>query len=76
MAGCLQGVEPHARLRTIWSSSWGSPRFLPLLWAAAPYNARWMFVGGVNRCGAYCTAWGCGPQRDKRYQQGDCDPSD
>ena len=29
-------------------------------------------VGGVNRCGAYCTKWGCGQKHDQFYNQMEC----
>ncbi len=74
MGGCLQGVTPHDRVRTIWSTQWSSPTYLPLLWSADAYSQQWAFVGGVNRCGAYCTAWGCGKDRTARYSQAQCSP--
>ena len=72
MGGCLQGVTPHARLRTIWASAWSGTRFLPLLWAQDDFAERRGWVGGENRCGAYCGAWGCGQTRDQHYTQAQC----
>jgi hypothetical protein len=34
----------------------------------------WGFVGGIARCGAYCSAWGCGANRTNHYTQGECAP--
>eukprot|EP01116_Phalansterium_solitarium_P007805 TRINITY_DN2073_c0_g1_i3.p1 TRINITY_DN2073_c0_g1~~TRINITY_DN2073_c0_g1_i3.p1 ORF type:complete len:238 (-),score=74.78 TRINITY_DN2073_c0_g1_i3:320-1033(-) len=74
MGGCLQGVTPGDRLHTIWASSWSSPTYLPLLWSADPWSQTWAHVGGINRCGAYCTAWGCGVNRTNYYNQQQCNP--
>jgi hypothetical protein len=72
MNGCLQGVQPQDRLHTIWASSWGSQTFLPLMWANDAWTQQWMFVGGVNRCGAYCSAWGCGQGQAQHWDQNGC----
>jgi len=74
MGGCLQGTTPGDQLRTIWASSWSSSTYLPLLWSDNSWSKTWSHVGGINRCGAYCTAWGCGPNRTSFYIQSACEP--
>jgi hypothetical protein len=74
MNGCLQGVQPGDRLHTLWASSWSGSSFMPLLWAQDEFAREWGFLGGVNRCGAYCTAWGCGPGQKQHYSQVACTP--
>lgn len=74
MGGCLEGVLPRAQMRSLWASKWSSDTFLPSLWHNTTQDAFWGFVGGENRCGAYCQAWGCGPNRTKSYTQAQCGP--
>lgn len=74
MAGCLKGVVPGSQLNTMWASTWSSKTFLPTLWAIDGMlsGKQWSFIGGTNVCGAYCTAWGCGPSQDQHYNQSAC----
>lgn len=65
MQGCLSHVEKGSSLNTLWATEWSSDVFLPTLWHNSSWAQQWAFVGGVNRCAAYCVAWGCGPQREK-----------
>eukprot|EP00698_Gefionella_okellyi_P005099 TRINITY_DN14681_c0_g1_i1.p1 TRINITY_DN14681_c0_g1~~TRINITY_DN14681_c0_g1_i1.p1 ORF type:complete len:413 (-),score=53.46 TRINITY_DN14681_c0_g1_i1:58-1296(-) len=74
MGACLQAVRPGDRMHSMWASSFGSREFLPLLWANDAWSQEWAFVGGLNRCGAYCTAWGCGADRKQFYDQSQCQP--
>jgi hypothetical protein len=76
MNTCLQYLvaKDKARLNTIWASSWSSPVSLPLQWGpTGEAAAKLAFVGGENRCGAYCTAWGCGKNQTERFTQAECD---
>ena len=74
MNGCLKGVVPGSTMATLWASSWSSDVFLPTMW----HNSSWAemigFVGGVNRCGAYCTSWGCGDNQTDFWTQAECGP--
>ena len=74
MLGCLRGVVPGSQLNTMWASAWSSATYLPTLWASdGPLTgAAFAFVGGENVCGAYCSAWGCGPNNTERYNQSAC----
>ena len=74
MSGCLRGVVPGSALNTMWAGAWSSNTYLPTLWASdGPLTgAAWAFVGGENVCGAYCTAWGCGPNNTERWTQAEC----
>ena len=74
MNRCLSKLIPKdpARLNTIWASQWSSPAFLPFQWQL-PTHAKLGFVGGLNRCGAYCQAWGCGANQTDRWTQDQCD---
>ena len=72
MLGCLAGVVPYSEMDSLWASSWTSPTYMPLLWSNTSWAATWSFVGGIDRCGAYCTAWGCGPNNANRYTQEQC----
>lgn len=72
MLGCLAGVVPFSPMDSLWAASWSSATYMPLLWSNDSYNAAWSFVGGLDRCGAYCTAWGCGVNNSKRYSQAQC----
>lgn len=74
MKGCLKGVVPLNRLETLWATSWSSPTFLPTLWHSSRWAATWGHVGGINRCGAYCTAWGCGVNQTQHWSQQQCAP--
>merc|ERR1711871_562578 len=58
MNGCLQGVVVGDDQATLWASKWSSDPFLPTMWHSGAQAEREAFVGGVNRCGAYCSAWG------------------
>lgn len=72
MLGCLAGVVPYSSLDSLWAASWTSATYMPLLWSNDTYNAAWSFVGGLDRCGAYCTAWGCGVNNSVHYSQAQC----
>ena len=76
MNTCLRELipkDPH-RLNTIWATQWSSGVLLPLQWQVPAGPAlRLAAVGGVNRCGAYCTAWGCGANQTDRWSQSACD---
>ena len=73
MMGCLRGVTPNSSLNTMWASAWGGSAFLPTLWQPQTAPA-WAFLGGENVCGAYCSAWGCGPNNTERWTQAQCGP--
>lgn len=75
MNGCLQGVVPGSNIDTIWAASWGSRDYLPTLWANNTFAATWAHNGGVNRCGAYCTSWGCGTNQTGHWSQAACGPN-
>jgi hypothetical protein len=72
MLGCLAGVAPFSALNSLWAASPASPVYLPLLWSNDSFSQAWGFVGGLDRCGAYCSAWGCGPGNAQRYSQAQC----
>lgn len=72
MLGCLAGVVPFSAMDSLWAASWSSAIYMPLLWSNDSYDAAWSFVGGLDRCGAYCTAWGCGVNNSVRYTQAQC----
>jgi len=74
MLGCLQGVTPGDSLATIWASDWASDVHQPTLWAADSRAEMWARVGGINRCGSYCRAWGCGAGNAQRWSQAECGP--
>ena len=74
MLGCLQGVVPGSSLDSIWATSALSQTYLPALWANDARSITWSFVGGVNVCGDYCTAWGCGVNNSLHYTQAQCGP--
>jgi len=74
MGGCLQGVVLHSTMDTLWSSAWSAPDNLPTLWSNTSWAEEWAFIGGINRCGAYCSAWGCSPDRSKKWKQEECGP--
>jgi hypothetical protein len=75
MLGCLAGVVPGSSLDTLWAVSYDSPTFLPALWANSSWSQAWSFVGGSQRCGAYCQAWGCGINNSIHYTQAECGPT-
>lgn len=74
MLGCLQGVNPGSNIDTLWVSAWSSDTQQPTLWAETTADEAWSRVGGINRCGAYCTAWGCGPDNAQKWNQDQCGP--
>lgn len=78
MNTCLQKLLPKdpARLNTIWASSWSSEIYMPLQWSMMIESQRLAFVGGQNRCGDYCGAWGCGTNQTKKWTQKECDVPD
>ena len=75
MLGCLAGLVPGSSVDTLWASSWGSRTNLPLMWSNDARTATWARVGGVNVCGDYCSAWGCGPGNAIKYNQSACGPA-
>jgi hypothetical protein len=76
MLGCLQGVVPGSNIDTLWATSWGSRVDLPMLWANDATSATWARVGGINVCGSYCGAWGCGANNSQRWTQAQCGPAE
>ena len=74
MSGCLKAVLAGDQLHTMWASSPSSATFLPLMWHQGDFAETYSFVGGINRCGAYCSAWGCGPNRTSKFTQAECEP--
>mmetsp|Transcript_20848 Transcript_20848/g.49481 ORF Transcript_20848/g.49481 Transcript_20848/m.49481 type:complete len:352 (+) Transcript_20848:1-1056(+) len=74
MNGCLKGVAPRDTLHTIWASSWGSSESMPLLWSESALQSTWSRIGGTNRCGAYCVAWGCGANQTEHWTAAECAP--
>jgi len=74
MRGCLKALKVDDSFHTIWATKWSSEVFLPTLWHGGASDAFWGFVGGENRCGAYCTAWGCGDEQQHKYTQEECQP--
>lgn len=75
MLGCMAGVVPGSPMDTLWATSWGSAVNMPTLWANDTRSATWARIGGVNRCGAYCGAWGCGVNNTVHYTQAQCGPA-
>lgn len=75
MLGCLQGVIPGSSIDTLWASSWGSTVALPTLWSNDSRSMRWARIGGINVCGDYCTAWGCGVNNTQHWKQAQCGPA-
>jgi hypothetical protein len=74
MDGCLSYAVAGSTLNTLWSASYGSDIALPTLWANSSWTAAWSRIGGVNRCGAYCGAWGCGVNQTQHWTQAECGP--
>jgi len=72
MNGCLQGVIPYSAIDSLWAASWSSNIYMPMLWSNDSWAATWSFVGGHDRCGAYCSAWGCGINNSMHYNQTQC----
>ena len=72
MLGCLAGVVPFSAMDSLWATSPSSAVYMPLLWSNDTFSQAWSFVGGLDRCGAYCTAWGCGPGNAFHYSQAEC----
>ena len=72
MLGCLRGVTPFSAIDSMWATSWSSATYMPMLWSNDSWAARWSFVGGLDRCGAYCTAWGCGVNNSQHWTQAQC----
>jgi len=75
MNGCLQALVPRSRLNTMWAGAWGASEALPMLWSNNAWATTFARVGGVNRCGAYCAAWGCGANNTEHYTQAECEPA-
>lgn len=81
MKGCLQSVKKNGsdpgstnRMFSMFGAKWSSSNFFPQLWANNSWSRRWQFVGGENRCGAYCMAWGCGVNNSMFWTQEECWP--
>ena len=72
MNGCLIGVVPFSPIDSLWAASWISSTYMPLLWSNDSWSAQWSFVGGVDRCGAICSAWGCGVNNSFHWSQKEC----
>lgn len=75
MNTCFKYVVPKdpKRLNSMWASKWSSPEDLPLQWGPEGIlGSRMSFVGGMNRCGAYCMAYGCGMNQTNHWSQADC----
>jgi hypothetical protein len=75
MDGCLAYLQPNSTLNTIWAASFGSDVAVPTLWANSSWTAAWARIGGVNRCGVYCTAWGCSTNNTVHWTQEECGPT-
>lgn len=72
MLGCLAGVIPFSAIDSLWAASWASTTYMPMLWSNDTWSASWSFVGGLDRCGAYCKAWGCGVNNSNFWSQAEC----
>ena len=72
MLGCLAGVVPYSAIDSLWAASWSSPVYMPMLWSNDTWSSTWSFVGGLDRCGAYCKAWGCGVNNSNFWTQAQC----
>jgi hypothetical protein len=66
---------PGSSIDSLWATSWGSDVNLPTLWANDSLSATWARIGGLNRCGAYCQAWGCGANNTAHWTQAQCGPA-
>jgi len=75
MNKCLAYLLPEDKFNTMWASCWSSPVYMPLQWTNSSLHRQWGFVGGINMCGAYCTAWGCGMNHTDRWPQHACEPA-
>ena len=76
MNKCLKYLVPgdKARLNTMWATKWSSETLMTMQWQPTSSAAvRLAFVGGENRCGAYCGAWGCGMNQTEKWSQKECD---
>lgn len=60
---------------TTQATSWSSSTFLPLQWHEDEWSQRVDFIGGLNKCGNYCTAWGCGVNQTDYWTQEQCEPN-
>lgn len=78
MNTCLKYLVPHdpTGLNSIWVSQWSSNVTMPLQWGPRFGKSNtWLngsSVSGSNRCGVYCTAWGCGSNQTAHYSQSEC----
>jgi hypothetical protein len=72
MLGCLQGVIPYSAIDSLWAATWTSQIYMPMLWSNDTWSSTWSFVGGTDRCGAYCSVWGCGVNNSIHYNQTQC----
>ena len=75
MNGCMRGLVAGSSLYNLWASSWSSPVFLPTMWGEGNWAMNNRFKGGINRCGAYCSTWGCGVNQSSHFAQSECEPS-
>ena len=70
--GYLIAKDPK-KLNTIYASQYSGKENMILQWGGYTYDGYvYDHVGGVNRCGAYCTKWGCGQKHDQFYNQMEC----
>ena len=74
MNGCLKGLRAGSVLDNMYASSWSSTRFLPTLWGADDWSKAMRWKGGTPRCGAYCSAWGCGVNQSQHFTPSECEP--
>ena len=72
MLMCLAWAIPGDALNTLYATDWTGPTYVPLDWSDSQAARAWAWVGGVNRCGDYCTAWGCGPNNTQHWTQEEC----
>ena len=57
----------------VYASQYSGKENMILQWGGYTYDGYvYDRVGGVNRCGAYCTKWGCGQKHDQFYNQMEC----
>ena len=75
MLGCLAGTVPGSAMDSLWAVWPSAPAVAPTLWSNDTWSQTWARVAGVNRCGAYCQAWGCGMNNSQHWTQAQCGPA-